>query len=303
MISLTFWIGFFAFLIIALVVDLGIFSKKDHVVSMKESILWTLVWTSLAIGFKFFLFFTVGAKESSEFITGYLLERILSIDNIFVFLLIFSYFKVPKELQQKALVIGIIFAIVLRGLFIALGAQLVQQFSWVLYIFGAFLVYTGIKIMLPHEDESLENNKVVKFCKKYFGVANGYNGSHMLTVENGKKVLTMFGLTTVVIATSDVIFAVDSIPAIFSITQNTFIVFTANVFSVLGLRAIFFLIAGIIEKFYYLKHALSLILTFVGVKMLIVDFYHIEIIPSLIFIVAVFVLAILASVFRKSSNT
>jgi tellurite resistance protein TerC len=301
MISISLWFGFIAFVVLALVLDLGVFNKKDHIVSTKESIFWTLIWTGMAIAFKFFLAANVGVEESDQFLAGYLLERILSIDNIFVFLLIFSYFKVPHHLQQRALVIGIIFAIVLRGIFITLGAELVQSFSWILYIFGAFLVYTGIKIILPHEEhDNLDNNAIVKFCKKHFGVASGYDGSHIFTMENGKKVLTMFGLTTIVLATSDVIFAVDSIPAIFSITQDTFIVFTANVFSVLGLRAVFFLIAGIIDKFYYLKYALSLILTFVGVKMLIVNSYHIDINHSLVFIVMTFVVAIIASVVRSN---
>lgn len=301
MVSAGFWFGFCLFVIIALVVDLGIFNKKDHIVSTKESIFWTLFWTALAICFKFFLASAVSINASNEFITGYLLERVLSIDNIFVFLIIFSYFKVPPILQQKALAIGIVLAIILRGIFIALGAELVENFSWILYVFGAFLVYTGIQIILPHdENPGLENDIVVKFCKKYFGVSNSYDGSKITTIQNGKRVLTMFGLTVVMIAASDVIFAVDSIPAIFAITQDTFIVFTANVFSVLGLRAIFFLIANVIEKFYYLKHALSAILVFVGVKMLIVNYVHINIIHSLIFIISAFVLAILASVLHKT---
>lgn len=300
MVSFTLWFGFIAFLIAALVLDLGLFNKKNHVVSFKESVFWTVVWTTLAIVFKYILDANLGPAKGNAFLTGYLLERILSVDNIFIFLLIFSYFKVPAELQQKALMVGIIFAIILRAVFIALGTELVHSFEWILYVFGAFLVYTGIKIMLPHEEhDNLDHNKVVIFCKKYFGVASRYEGSKIFTLEGGKKVLTMFGLAVIVIATSDIIFAVDSIPAIFSITQDTYIIFTANVFSVLGLRAIFFLIANVINSFYYLKHALSLILTFVGVKMLIIGFYHVDIIVSLCVIIATFLVAIIASVVRS----
>lgn len=301
MISSAMWFSFFVFLVIAFAVDLGIFNKKNHIPSLRESLFWTILWTFLAIAFKYFTDYTVGVKEGSEFLTGYLLERILSIDNIFVFVLIFSYFKTPKELQQKALIIGIIVAIFLRGLFIFAGASLVQSFSWVLYLFGAFLVYTGAKIIFAKDEEhSLDDNPVVKFCRKYFGVTNEYNGSSFTTIQNGKKLLTMFALTVITIGTSDVIFAIDSIPAIFAITKNTYIVFTANVFSVLGLRAIFFLIANILHRFYYLKHALSVILAFIGIKMLIVDFYHIHTSHSLIFIICVFVVAVFASVIKKT---
>jgi tellurite resistance protein TerC len=300
MIPLSTWFGFVAFVIVALALDLGVFNKKDHIPSIKESLFWTILWTALAIGFKFFTDHQIGTKEGSEFLTGYLLERILSIDNIFVFVLIFSYFKTPSELQQRALIIGIILAIILRAIFIFAGASLVQSFSWILYIFGVFLVYTGAKIIFSKDEEhSLDDNPVVKFCRKHFGVTNEYHGHAFTTVQNGKKVLTMFALTVITLGTSDVIFAIDSIPAVFAITQNTYIVFTANVFSVLGLRAIFFLIANILHRFYYLKHALSIILAFIGVKMLIVDFYHIHTSYSLMFIASVFVLAIVASVVRK----
>jgi tellurite resistance protein TerC len=299
MTSLSTWFGFIAFLVIALALDLGVFSKKDHIPSLKESLFWTILWTVLAVAFKFFTDSQIGKQAGSEFLTGYLLERILSIDNIFVFVLIFSYFKTPEYLQQRALIVGIILAICLRAIFIFAGASLVQSFAWILYIFGVFLVYTGAKIIFAkNEEHSLDNNPVVKFCRKHFSVLNEYHGHALTVVQNGKRVLTMFALTVVTLGTSDVIFAIDSIPAVFAITQNTYVVFAANVFSVLGLRAIFFLIANILHRFYYLKHALSIILVFIGVKMLIVDFYHIYTSHSLIFIVCVFVIAIVASVLR-----
>jgi len=300
MVSLSTWFGFLVFVIIALALDLGVFNKKDHIPSLKESLFWTILWTLIAVAFKFFTDSHIGKQAGSEFLTGYLLERILSIDNIFVFVLIFSYFKTPEYLQQRALIVGIILAIFLRAIFIFAGASLVQSFAWVLYIFGAFLVYTGAKIIFTKDAEhSLDDNSVVKFCRKNFGVSNEYHGHALTVLQNGKRVLTMFALTVVVLGTSDVIFAIDSIPAVFAITQNTYIVFTANVFSVLGLRAIFFLIANVLHRFYYLKHALSVILAFIGVKMLIVDFYHIYTSHSLIFIICVFVVAIVASVLRK----
>lgn len=300
MIPLSTWVSFIAFVIVALAVDLGVFNKKDHVPSIKESLFWTVLWTAFAIAFKFWTDYHVGLKEGSEFLTGYLLERILSIDNIFVFVLIFSYLKTPAELQQRALIIGIMIAIVLRACFIAAGSALVQSFAWILYIFGAFLVYTGAKIIFSKEEEHLDGeNAVIQFCKRHFGIVDRYEDHALMTIHNGKRVMTLFALTVITLGTSDVIFAVDSIPAVFAITQNTYIVFTANVFSVLGLRAIFFLIAGILPKFYYLKHALSIILMFIGVKMLIVNYYHIHTAHSLIFISSVFVIAILASVVRK----
>ncbi len=301
MVSISTWLGFLIFVVIAITVDLGIFNKKDRIPSLRESLLWTILWTGLAIAFKFFIDYHIGVKEGSEFLTVYLLERILSIDNIFVFVLIFSFLKTPKDLQQRALIIGIIIAIILRAVFIFAGISLVQSFSWILYIFGLFLVYTGAKIILSKEEEqSLDSNPIVKFCNKHFSISNQYHGHTLTTIQNGKRIMTMFALTVIVIGVSDIIFAIDSIPAVFSITQNTYIVFTVNVFSVLGLRAIFFLIANVLHRFYYLKHALSLILVFIGVKMLIVELYHIHTSHSLIFIASVFVLAIVLSVVKKA---
>lgn len=300
MTHLSIWLGFLIFLVVSFALDLGIFNKRNHMPSLKESLFWTALWTILAILFKYFVDFYIGTKEGGEFLTGYLLERILSIDNIFVFVLIFSYFKTPEYLQQKALITGIIIAIVLRAIFIFAGITLVSSFAWVLYIFGAFLIYTGAKIIFAKDNEhSLDDNPVVQFCSKHFGISEKYYEHKIFIIENGKKVLTMFGLTVIVIATSDVIFAVDSIPAVFAITKDTFIVFTANVFSLLGLRAIFFLIANILHRFYYLKHALSIILVFVGVKMLVVKFYHIHTSHSLAFIASVFILAIFASMIHQ----
>ena len=299
MVPFSYWIGFLIFLVIALSLDLLVFNKKDHTPTLKESLFWTIVWTSIAVGFRYVLNHQLGEKAGDEFITGYVLERILSVDNIFVFVLIFSYFKVPLALQHRALMIGIIVAIFLRAGFIFAGAALVEKFEWILYVFGAFLVYTGGKIIFSKEgEENLEDNKIVKLCHKFFNVIPEYYGKRLIVKENGKKALTMLGLVVISIGASDVIFAVDSIPAVFAVTTNTYIVFTANVFSVLGLCAIFFLIANVLNHFHYLKFALSIILVFIGVKMLIVKWIHIDTMHSLIFIIATFILAIVASVVR-----
>lgn len=297
------YISFFAFIVFAFALDLGVFNKKDHSPSLKESLFWTILWTVVAICFKFFVKYQFGEKASSEFLTGYVLERILSVDNIFVFVLIFSYFNTPAKLQQRALAIGIILAIILRGIFIYAGASLVEKFAWILYVFGAFLVYTGAKIIFSKdESHSLDSNPVVNFCKKYFSIVNEYHGKKLFIKHNQKTALTMLAVTIITIGTSDVIFAIDSIPAVFAITKDTFIVFTANVFSLLGMRAIFFLIANVLHRFYYLKHALSIILVFIGVKMLIVDLYHIHTSHSLFFIIGIFVVAILASVVKSKKK-
>ncbi len=299
MVPLSYWIGFLVFLVIALCLDLLVFNRKDHAPTLKESLFWTIIWTLIAVGFRFVLNVQLGKQAGDEFITGYVLERILSVDNIFIFVLIFSYFKVPQALQHRALMIGIIIAIVLRAAFIFAGAALVEKFAWTLYIFGAFLVYTGAKIILTKDSEdSLEDNKIVKFCHKFFNIIPEYYGKKLIVIADGKKALTMLALVVIAIGASDVIFAVDSIPAVFAVTTNTYIVFTANVFSVLGLCAIFFLIANVLSHFHYLKLALSIILMFIGVKMLIVKWLHIETMTSLIFIIATFVIAIVASVIR-----
>jgi len=299
MVPLSYWIGFLVFLVIALCLDLLVFNRKDHAPTLKESLFWTIIWTLIAVGFRFVLNVQLGKQAGDEFITGYVLERILSVDNIFIFVLIFSYFKVPQALQHRALMIGIIIAIVLRAAFIFAGAALVEKFAWTLYIFGAFLVYTGAKIILTKDSEdSLEDNKIVKFCHKFFNIIPEYYGKKLIVMADGKKALTMLALVVIAIGASDVIFAVDSIPAVFAVTTNTYIVFTANVFSVLGLCAIFFLIANVLSHFHYLKLALSIILMFIGVKMLIVKWIHIDTMHSLIFIIATFILAIVASVVR-----
>lgn len=296
---MSLFIAFAIFIFLAFVIDLGIFSKKDRTPTLKESLTWTIIWTLLAIAFKFIVDTKLGTQAGSEFLTVYILERILSMDNIFIFVLIFSYFKVPSQLQQRALVIGILLAIFLRGAFIYAGISIVNSFSWVLYFFGVFLIYTGIKIIITkEEDQSLESNPVVKFCKKHFAVVSEYHGHKSFVKINGKTAITMFGLTIITITASDLIFAIDSIPATFAITQNLFVVFTANVFSLLGIRNIFFVISDIINRFHYLKHALSIILVFIGIKMLIAEIYHIETSHSLIFIASVFILAILGSLLK-----
>jgi len=278
--------------------DLGVFNKKDHIVSFKESIVWSIVWIVAAIAFMYIIKYESGAEASKMFITGYILERSLSVDNIFVFILIFEYFRVPAILQQRVLFWGIVFALVLRAFFIFTGAALLNSFAWIMYVFGAILIITGAKLALSKEDDSVdpEKNYIVKLCKRFIPITNTYVENKFFVTQNLKRCATPLFLVMVTIATSDIIFAVDSIPAIFAITTDPYIVFTANVFAVMGLRAMFFLVSDIISMFHYLKHGLSIILIFIGVKMCIVDFYHISIDISLVVIGAILAFAIAASV-------
>nr|MBN2278621.1 TerC family protein [candidate division Zixibacteria bacterium] len=294
------WGGFNLLVLFMLALDLGIFHRKDHRISVKEGLVWSLIWIIVALIFNVFVYFWHGSGAALQFFTGYLIERSLSIDNIFVFLLIFTYFKVPDMYQYKVLFWGILGALILRGLFIAVGVILISTFHWVIYIFGAFLVYTGIKMGVT-EDKQIEpeKNPVLRSLRKILPITRTYVNGHFFTKVDLKRYGTPLLVVLIVVETTDIVFAVDSIPAIFAITLDPFIVYTSNVFAILGLRALYFAIAGLMDMFHYLKYGLSAILTFVGIKMLISGFYKIPDLISLGIIALLLTISIVASIVRK----
>ena len=280
-----------------LALDLGVFNRKAHAVTVKEAGAWTAVWVSLALAFNVGLYVVAGPQAGLEFLTGYLIEYSLSVDNIFVFVLIFSAFKVPAKYQHRVLFWGILGALIMRGAMIALGVVLISRFHWIIYGFGAFLVFAGIRMFFSDEEDTvdLENNLVLRFVRRLFPVTDGYREQNFVVREAGRRMVTPLFLVLILIEVTDVIFAVDSIPAIFAITQDPFIVYTSNIFAILGLRSLYFLLAGIIDRFVYLRYGLAVVLTFVGVKMLLVDVFHIPTIVSLGVIVGTLAVSIIAS--------
>ena len=296
--------AFTAMVLAMLALDLGVFHRRDHVVSVRESLIWTAVWIMLAIlfmGFIYYRYETVspgrGAGAALEFLTGYLIEKSLSIDNVFVFLLIFTYFDVPAQYQHRVLFWGILGALVFRAVFIALGALLISEFHAVIYVFGAFLVFTGIK-MAWAKDKQIhpERNPVLRLFRKVVSVTPEYRGRHFLIREGGKLVATPLLVVLILIESSDIVFAVDSIPAIFAVTADPYIVYTANVFAILGLRALYFALAGVMRLFHHLHYGLSTILIFVGIKMVISDWYKIPIAVSLGVVGVILVVSVVSSI-------
>ncbi|MGH7198692.1 MAG: TerC family protein [Candidatus Omnitrophota bacterium] len=290
------WVGFNAFVVAMLALDLGVFHKKAHVIKIKEALLLSAFWIALALVFNVGVYFVAGKHKALEFLTGYLIEKSLSVDNLFVFLLIFNFFKVPHIHQHKALFWGILGAIILRGLFILTGVTLVQKFHWLLYIFGAFLIYTGVKLAFEKDKEvHPEKSFVTKLFRRIFPVTNEFHEDKFFVRIDGKFFVTPLFLVLNVINVTDVIFAMDSIPAIFAITLDPFIVYASNIFAILGLRALYFAISGVMRLFHHLHYGLSFILSFVGLKMLVADFYHIPIGAALGVIAGVLVLSVIAS--------
>jgi tellurite resistance protein TerC len=272
------WVGFIVFIVGMLVLDLKVLQKKDHDIRVKEALLWTLFWIVLSLLFAVGIYFYMGRDYALEFLTGYLIEKALSVDNIFVFILIFTYFDIPPRFQHKILFWGILGAIVMRAAFILAGVAIIQQLHWAIYILGAFLVYIGIKMAFEKEKEiHPEKNPVLRAFNKVYPVDHDYKGGNFFIKKAGKLVATPIFVVLLVIETTDIVFAIDSIPAILSITLHPFIVFTSNIFAILGLRALYFAVSGIMKLFKYLNYGLSLILVFVGVKMLISDFYKIPV--------------------------
>ena len=307
--SIWLWVGFNIFVLVLLALDLGVFHRKSHAVSTKEAAIWSVVWIAISLLFNAGIFYfwdsfvphssLTNREAALTFFTGYVIEKSLSVDNIFVFVLIFTYFSVPAMYQHRVLFWGILGALIMRGTLIFLGAALLEQFHWIIYVFGAFLIYTGIR-MFTHENIKVEpdKNPLVKLARRFMPVTEHYEGDKFFVRHAGKLFATPLFLVVLIVESTDLVFAVDSIPAIFAITQDPFIIYTSNVCAILGLRALYFLLASVVDKFYYLSTGLAFILVYVGIKMVIVDIYKIPTEFSLGVVFVVLTVAIVASLRR-----
>jgi len=297
--NILIWVGFNLFVVLMLALDLGVFQRRAHEIKIKEALLWSGIWITLALLFNLGIYFWRGPETALEFLTGYLIEKSLSVDNLFVFLLIFSYFDVPPLYQHKVLFWGILGALIMRAIFIVAGITLIQTFHWVLYVFGAFLILTGIKMAFQKGRKiHPEKNPVTRLFRRWMPVSDQYEGDQFLIRKGGRYLFTPLFIVLLVIETTDVLFAVDSIPAILAITLDPFIVYTSNVFAILGLRALYFALAGLMRLFHYLHYGLSAILVLVGVKMLLADIYKIPIEIALGLIAGILLISIIASVVK-----
>jgi len=299
------WAGFIGIVIVMLALDLGVFHRKAHVVGFKEASIWTGVWITLSLIFNGFIWWKFGSKAGTEFLTGYLIEKSLSIDNIFVFVVIFGSMKIPALYQHRVLFWGILSALVLRALMIFAGVAALERFHWLIYVFGVFLIVTGLKLFLDWrkgEEEHPEENWFMRFIRKTVPSTSRLDGQKFFTMENGRKLATPLFMALILVEITDVIFALDSIPAIFAITRDPFIVFTSNIFAILGLRSMYFMLAGMMEKFGYLKVGLSAVLVFVGTKMALVDLFHIPSAISLLVIAACIGGSIAASLIKAKRD-
>jgi tellurite resistance protein TerC len=307
------WFAFLAGVLGMLALDLGVFHRKSHVVSTREAATWSAVWVALSLLFAVgvYLFWpdpALRAQKGTEWITGYLLEKSLAVDNIFVFVLVFSFFAIPAKYQHRVLFWGIIGALIMRAGMIFAGAALIKEFHWIIYVFGAFLLFTGAKMLYDaifskeEAEEDLNNNVAVKFARRFVKVSDKLDGEKFFTVQNGVRMATPLFLALVFIEFTDVIFAVDSIPAIFAITTDPFIVFTSNIMAILGLRSMYFMLASVIDKFVYLKTGLSFVLVFIGVKMLLIDVFKIPTVLSLGVIIGVLGISIIASLYKTRND-
>ncbi len=298
------WAGFIAFVILMLALDLGVFNRKSHAVGIKEALKWSAIWIGMALIFNYGVYHFMGKEKGLEFLTGYLIEKALSVDNLFVFIMLFSMFDVEPKYQHKVLFWGILGALVMRAIFIFAGVALIQRFSWIIYVFGAFLVFTGIK-MLFHKEEQIDPNKnpMVRLFKRFLPVTPEMHGNKFFVKINHKSYATPLFIVLIIIEFTDVIFATDSIPAILAISHDPFIIFSSNVFAILGLRALYFALAGITKYFHYLKYGLAAILIFVGVKMSIAGFFHFPIVLSLLIIMGVLLVSIIASLIFPEKET
>jgi tellurite resistance protein TerC len=292
------WAGFAVFILIMLTIDLGLFNRKAKVTTYKNAAIWSVVWISLALLFGVGVFYKLGSEKGWLFLTGYIVELSLSVDNLFVFLMIFSYFKVPEKYQHRVLFWGVLGALVMRATMILVGVGLINRFHWILYVFGAFLIYTGIKMFTQKENElEPEDNPMVKLVTRFVPIARHYEGEKFFTRIDGRLSGTLLLLVLVLVEFTDLVFAVDSIPAILGITTDPFIVYTSNVFAILGLRTFYFLLAGVVERLHYLKVGLAAVLIFIGIKM-IIEILHIKISPpiSLSIIGTILGLSVIASI-------
>jgi tellurite resistance protein TerC len=291
------WVIFSIFVLGMLALDLGVFNRKAHEVRFKEALTWSVVWVALSLVFNAWIYYKFGSQKALEFLTGYVIEKALSVDNIFVFVVLFASFAVPKIYQHRVLFWGVLGAIAMRAIFIGLGAALVARFHWIMYVFGAILIFTGIKLMKEGDAEPHpEKNPLYKFARRLMPATPEYHGSHFFVMKEGRRYATPLFLVLVAIEATDVVFAVDSIPAIFAISTDPFIVYTSNIFAILGLRAMYFLLAGVIDKFHFLKYGLAIVLLFVGVKMIVAEWYKVPIGASLGVIAGVLTLSVIASV-------
>jgi len=308
------WIGFNLFVLAMLALDLGVFHRKSHVVSPKEAITWSLVWISLSLLFNAGIYFFwdrlvpnssySNSEAALAFLTGYLIEKSLSVDNIFVFILIFSYFRVPAAYQHRVLFWGILGALLMRGILIAVGAALLNEFHWLIYVFGAFLIFTGIRMALQQNEEvQPEHNPVFKLFRRVMPITESFEGDKFFIRHSGTLMATPLFLTLLIVESTDLVFAIDSIPAIFAVTQDPFLVYTSNVFAILGLRALYFLLANVMEKFQYLKLGLSFVLAFIGIKMMLSDFYPIPVWVSLIVVASILTIAVVVSLWKARTST
>ncbi|MCU0373021.1 MAG: TerC family protein [Ignavibacteria bacterium] len=297
------WIGFNVFVLMMLALDLGVFHRKAHEVNIKEAVIWSVVWITLALIFNYGVYLYMGKVKALEFFTGYILEKSLSVDNIFVFILVFSFFKVPSKYQHKILFWGILGALVMRVILIFSGVALLTKFHWLIYVFGGFLIFTGIKMLIQKEQQiSPDKNILVRLFKKIYPVTDDYHKDKFFVKIDGKKLATPMFVVLLVIEFTDLIFAVDSIPAILAITNDTFIVYTSNVFAILGLRALYFALAGVMKYFRFLKIGLSVILVFVGAKMCLVDFFKFPISISLGIIISILLISVIASLIKPAKR-
>lgn len=311
-VTLGFWVGFIVFVVIMLILDLYVFHKKDEAISVKSALGWSAFWIALALIFNVGIYFFLSEKQALDFFTGYILEKSLSVDNLFVFIMIFGFFNIQQEYQHRILFWGIIGAVVMRAIFIFAGVALIQNFAWVMYVFGAFLIYTGIHMLSDKkEKEEFDPNKnfVIRMFKKIMPVTDKNENHRFFLKINGKTYATTFFVALLFIEASDVIFAVDSIPAILAVTTDTFIVFTSNIFAILGLRSLYFALSGVMDYFHYLKYALAAILSFIGVKMSVNELardmdwhFHIGNFTSLGVIIGLLTVSITYSIYKKKSQ-
>jgi tellurite resistance protein TerC len=312
------WLAFLLFVFVMVALDLGVFHREIKAPTVRDAVTWTLVWVGLALVFNVIVFYLYennypwagmatahlnGLEAASQFLLGFVLEKSLSVDNIFVIAMVFTYFRVPLALQHRVLFWGIIGAVVLRGVMIALGVSLINRFDWVTYLFGALLIYTAVKmLMLRQETVKPEDNAMVRMARRWLPFTNRYHGKHFFIRVNKYYVATPLFLALLMVESSDIMFALDSIPAIFAVTRDPFIIFTSNIFAILGLRSLYFVLAGYMEKFRYLKHSLVFVLAFVGVKMMMSNHYHIPETVSLAIIVGILLVGVLASISGSSSD-
>lgn len=301
----TFWLGFNAFIVAMLAIDLGVFNKRQHEITFREAIAWVVFWTCLALIFNGLVYYWHGAEKAFEFMTGYIIEWSLSVDNLFVFIVIFSYFNVPRQYQHRVLFWGIVGALLLRGFFILAGVTLFGLFEWMSYVFGAILLITGARMLLHKEgeDPALDRNPVLRLIRKIFPVSDHYEEKKFFTRINGKTFATPLFMVLVMVEFTDMVFAVDSIPAVLSVTRDPFIVYSSNVFAILGLRSMYFALSGMMDIFKYLKTGLAIILGFVGIKMLIHHWYQVPIEWTLITVVGLLALSILFSLYKRENSS